>query len=99
MSPHRRSDAQPLKAAIEQFLEKYRLKDKVNEARLIAAWDKVVGEMVAKRTSGLNIRDKVLYVRVESAPLKSELMFARSKLIIALNREVGGNVINEIVLT
>ncbi len=95
----RRSNAKPLKAAIEEFLDSFHLRDKLNEARVIAAWEKVVGEMIAKNTGNLQIRNKVLFIRVESAALRNELMFARQKIITALNKEVGANVITEIVLS
>lgn len=88
----------PLKAAIEEFLESYRLNDKLNETRVIQAWEKVVGEMVARNTSQLHIRKKVLFVKVNSAALRNELLYARQKLVQALNKEAGANVIDEIVL-
>ena len=95
----RKGTEKPLKAAIEEFLDSFHLRDKLNEAKVIAAWEKVVGEMIAKNTRNLQIRNKVLFIRVDSAALRNELMFARSKIIFALNKEVGANVINDIVLS
>ncbi len=94
----RKSNEKPLKAAIEEFLDSFHLRDKLNETRVIQAWQKVVGEMVAKNTSQLHIRNKVLFVKVNSAALRNELLFARQKIMDALNKEVGGRVIEEIVL-
>jgi predicted nucleic acid-binding Zn ribbon protein len=94
----RRSNEKPLKAAIEEFLDSFHLRDKLNETKVIQSWEKVVGEMVAKNTSQLHIRNKVLFVKVNSAALRNELLFARQKIIQALNREVGNTVIEEIVL-
>jgi predicted nucleic acid-binding Zn ribbon protein len=88
----------PLKAAIEEFLDSYRLNDKLNETKVIQAWEKVVGEMVARNTSQLHIRKKVLFVKVNSAALRNELLYARQKLVQALNKEAGADVIDEIVL-
>ena len=95
----RKSNEKPLKAAIEEFLDSFHLRDKLNEAKVIAAWEKVVGEMIAKNTGQLHIRNKVLFIRVESAALRNELMFARTKIINALNREVGAVVISDIVMS
>jgi hypothetical protein len=95
----RRSNEKPLKAAIEEFLDSYRLRDKLGEAKVLAAWTKVVGEMVAKNTGKLYIRNKVLFVKVDSSALRNELMFARNKIIAALNKEAGSTVITEIVLS
>jgi predicted nucleic acid-binding Zn ribbon protein len=93
----RRSDSKPLKAAIEEFLRSYHLDDKLNEAKVVAAWNRVVGEMIAKNTGNLRIRNRVLYVTVGSAPLRNELMFARTRILTALNKEAGARVIDEIV--
>lgn len=98
MRPPRRSSEQPLKAAIEEFLDRYHLRDKLDQAKVIEAWEKVVGEMVARNTSQLHIRNKVLYVKVNTAALRNELLFARTKIMNALNKEAGGKVIEEIVL-
>ena len=94
----RRSNERPLKAVIEEFLNAYRLRDKLNEAKVIEAWERVVGAMVARNTSQLHIRNKVLFVKVSSAALRNELLFARTKIINALNKEAGATVIEEIIM-
>jgi len=99
MKPPRKSNEQPIKEAIEAFLDTYHLRDKLNQATLIESWDKVVGEMISRNTSQLHIRKKTLYVKVNSAALRNELLFARSKLIQELNRKAGAAVIDEIVFT
>ena len=94
----RNANAMPLKAAIEEFLDKFHLRDKLNQAKVLQAWEKVVGEMVARNTSQLHIRKKVLYVKVNSAALRNELLFARNKIMNTLNKEAGAVVIEEIIL-
>ncbi len=94
----RKTNEKPLKAAIEEFLDTFHLRDKLNQAKVIQAWEKVVGGMVARNTSQLHIRNKVLYVKVSSAALRNELLFARTKIMNALNKEVGAVVIEDIVL-
>ena len=94
----RKANVMPLKAAIEEFLDRYHLRDKLNQAKVLQAWEKVVGEMVAKNTSQLHIRKKILYVKVNSAALRNELLFARTKIMNGLNKEAGAVVIEEIVL-
>jgi predicted nucleic acid-binding Zn ribbon protein len=95
----RKSNEKPIKVAIEEFLEKYHLNNKMSQAQVLASWESVVGEIVAKNTKRLNIQGKTLYVKVESAALKNELMYARNKIIQGLNKAVGSNVIDEIILT
>jgi predicted nucleic acid-binding Zn ribbon protein len=95
----RKGNQQTIGEAIGELLDRYHLRDRMNEAKVIESWEKVVGAMVAKRTDRLRITKRVLYVRVSSAPLKNELIFARTKLIKALNKEAGAPVIDDIVFT
>jgi len=86
-----------LRSAIEEFLKTFRLQDKLYETRVLHSWEKIVGTIVAKHTLKLSIRKKILYVKVDSAALRSELMFAREKIISGLNQEAGTSVIEDIV--
>jgi len=93
-----RSNDQSLGDAIRQFLHSYHLEDKLNETKVIQSWGKIVGPMVEKHTHGLYIRNRILFVTVDSAALRQELSYSRSRLVVALNEEVKTNAIEEIVL-
>jgi predicted nucleic acid-binding Zn ribbon protein len=94
----RKHNEKPLKAVIEELLELYRLKPKLDEAKVVEAWPAVTGEMVARNTREIYVRNGVLYVKVDSSALRNELLYARSKLITALNKKAGTNAISEIVI-
>ena len=93
-----RSNDQSLGDAIREFLHSYHLEDKLNETKVIQSWGKVVGPLVEKYTHGLYIRNRILFVKVESAALRHELSYSKSKIIAALNKEVKSEVIEDIVL-
>ena len=93
-----RSNDQSLGDAIREFLRSYSLEDKLNETRVIKSWGKIVGPMVEKHTHGLYIRNRILFVKVDSAALRQELSFSRSKIVTALNDEAKANIIEDIVL-
>ena len=93
-----RSNDQSLGDAIREFLHSYHLEDKLNETKVIQSWGKVVGPLVEKHTHGLYIRNRILFVKVESAALRQELSYSRSKIVAALNKEVKSEVIEDIVL-
>ncbi len=57
-----------------------------------------MGVAIANRTKELYIRQKKLFVRVESSVIKNELMMMRSQIIEKMNEQAGGEVIVEIVL-
>jgi predicted nucleic acid-binding Zn ribbon protein len=94
----KRSNDRSLGDAIKEFLQAYRLEDKLNETRLIAAWPTVMGKLIANHTMDLYIKNKILFVKLDSAALRSELTYAKEKIVKALNKEVNVDVIEDVVL-
>ena len=92
----RRKQTESLGDVIRQVLKSQHLLPKLNETRLINAWEKVLGESVCQYTKDRYIKNKVLYVKISSAVLRNELLMSREQLIIALNKEVGTEVITDI---
>jgi predicted nucleic acid-binding Zn ribbon protein len=87
-----------LKEAIDQLLKAYKLDGKLAERRLIASWEKVMGTMIARHTKDLYIKQKQLFVTLDSAALRNELLLAKTKIVKMLNEEAGSEVITEVVL-
>lgn len=87
-----------MKEAIKQMLEVYKLDKKFDETSLLTAWPELIGSAIANRTTQLYIRDKKLYVKVESAVIKHELMLMRRQILVRLNEHVGRVVVEELVL-
>jgi len=92
----RRSSEISLKEAIEQFLKEYRLEEKLNETRLIGSWEKVAGKLIARHTTELYIKERVLYIRTDTAALRQELTYMKTRLLEKLNKAAGNNVIDDI---
>lgn len=87
----------PLKDVFEELLETYKLKDRYNEQKVVAMWGEIMGNTVAKRTEKLFVKKKVLYVQLNSGPVKKELMMNKSKVITILADHFGENTISDIV--
>jgi predicted nucleic acid-binding Zn ribbon protein len=91
------SNDQSLGNAIKEFLHAYRLEEKFNQTKLLHSWEKVVGKMVAQHTRDLHIRNKILFVKIDSAALRNELSYARESIVRSLNKEADADVIEEVV--
>jgi predicted nucleic acid-binding Zn ribbon protein len=91
-------DVKPLGYLIKEFYEQHRGSDYLDEMKAINLWPKVVGPFIASHTIDLSIRNGVLYVRVDSDALRSELSYSKSLLIKNLNEKVGKEILSEIVL-
>ena len=91
-------DVKPLGDLIKEFYELHRGADYLDEVKVINAWPKVVGPFIASHTIDTSIKNGVLYVRVDSDALRSELGYSKSLLMKNLNDMVGKEMVTEIVL-
>jgi len=94
-SPH---DIQHIGEAIKSLLKQYQLKPKFDEANVVAAWEKFVGKPVARHTKRIYIRNKVLFIELDSPTMKSDLSFHKNQLLKNLEAEFGKDILKEIVL-
>ena len=88
-----------LKDALAAFLKDNNLESKLQETRVINAWEEVVGKLIARHTDQMQIKDRVLYIKVDSAALREELSYQRSKLVICLNKAADVEAIDDIRFT
>ncbi len=93
----RKATVTPLKEAIEQMLRVYKLQTKFNETYLVAFWEQMMGKSIASRTNRLYVREGTLYIEIESAPLRGELAGAKQKLVQLINKDMGSDVIDDVV--
>jgi predicted nucleic acid-binding Zn ribbon protein len=86
-----------LKDAIDRLLNAYKLKPKLNEAKLTERWELIVGKMIEKHTRNLYIKNTKLYVKLDSSVVRQEMMYARTSIIEKVNSELGGKYIDDII--
>lgn len=96
-SASRKPGITPLKEAIDQMFSKYKLETNYNESYLAAHWERLMGKGIASRTTQVYVKNRALFLQVESAPLRNELARAKQKIIELINREVAENLIEEVV--
>ncbi|HLK97507.1 MAG TPA: DUF721 domain-containing protein [Hymenobacter sp.] len=93
----RKADIVPLKDSIKALLKAYRLQGKLNEVTVVASWEKIMGKAVALKTQEVYVSNGKLFVRLSSAPLKHELVMAKTRVLDMINTEVGEVVIKEVI--
>lgn len=91
-------DVKPLGDLIKEFYELHKGPDYMNEIKVINSWPKVVGPFIASHIIDLSIKNNILFVRVDSDALRSELSYSKSLLMKNLNAIAGKEVVKEIVL-
>ena len=84
--------------ALRDFLKKSRLKSGVQAMQIEDAWEKIMGRTIANYTDKIQIINNTLFITTSVAPLKSELIYQREKIIERVNEELGEKVISEVVV-
>ncbi len=81
--------------ALISYLRENGLEQSVLDVQIEEVWPKVMGDVVNQLTRKVEVKDGVLYVRVNSAALKTQLFENRFELVRKLNEAVGANAIRD----
>ena len=93
----RKKNTELLSDVIHQVLKEQHLDKPLNEKRLIDAWPLVLGASIMKYTSEIYIKNRVLYVNLSSSVLRHDLFMSRDEIKNSLNKQVGNDVIVDII--
>ncbi len=93
----RRQEAETVGSIIKRILVENNLDNRLAEQQILDHWIDVVGPSINQHTISRFISKGVLYVKLNSAPLRNELTFHKQRLIVELNRLVAQNIINDII--
>jgi predicted nucleic acid-binding Zn ribbon protein len=84
--------------AIQELLKSYHIKNKFDEANLVTSWERMVGKPVAKRTKKIFIRNRVLFVELDSPGMKHDLNLHKGQILEVFQKEFGKEMLGEIVI-
>lgn len=94
----RRRQTQNIGEILQEFLRKNGLETKLAETRVIQAWEEILGKHISRLTRNLYIKNRILFVQMNSSVARSELNMIKTDLIARLNEKAGKSVIDDIVL-
>ena len=84
---------QSISDALVSYLRESGLEQSVLDVQIEEVWSQVMGDVVTRLTRSVEVRDGVLYVRVNSAALKTQLFENRFEMVRKLNEAVGAKAI------
>ncbi len=93
----RRTKTEPLKEVLKAYIEAMKMQSKLQETSIVNSWEKVVGSVFSKMTEQIFIRNKKLFVKINSSIARNELMLGKHLLIKNLNKVTGSDTITDIV--
>ncbi len=94
----RRSNVENISELVNQLLKDLHIDHKLKEVRLMNSWNEVLGNNVARATTKLFIKNRVLFVYLKSPVVRNELMMLKTGIIKSLNEKVGEKIIDDKVL-
>mgnify|MGYP001305029338 FL=1 len=70
----------------------------LNNIKVQKLWKEVMGNNVNSYTNEVILKNKTLYVNLNSSVLRQELSYGKQKIVDLLNKELGKEIIQKIVL-
>jgi len=67
------------------------------EARVVRLWGELFGPAIAQYTTNVYVKNRTLYISMSSSVARNEMASMRKRLVKALNKHAGGDVIDEVV--
>ena len=83
---------------LKEFFSRPYIAAKVAEGKLPDTWREIVGDRAAAETVELKLENRVLYVRIRSSILRSELFYQREALRREINERSGVKFVNVVII-
>lgn len=82
--------------AIRYFIKEHGMEQRVLDSMVIDAWNEQMGKFMEKYTDNLYVKNKMLFVKINSPAIKNELSYGKSKIIKHINAYVGEEYITDV---
>ncbi len=83
---------------LDEFFSRPYVAAKVAEGKLPETWRAIVGERAANDTLDLTLQNHVLYAKMRSSILRSELFYQRDALCREINERLGVKLVNVVII-
>jgi predicted nucleic acid-binding Zn ribbon protein len=94
----KRTKAQPIGELLDSLFKSPNVARKIAEGSLPHVWREVTGEVVAANTRQVRFMRGTLYVHIASSVLRSELMMQREALVRSINKQLGTELVQNVVI-
>ena len=93
-----RKNTQSIKDVLREYVDSMQMRQKLKESRIEKQWEEMLGKNAASLTRKVWIKNKVLYVYLNSSVLRNEILMMRETIINRINEEAGEVIVTKIVL-
>jgi len=84
--------------ALQQLVKSARWENRINAIRIAQDWEMIVGKVVAKYTDSVVLKEGVLIIHTNVAPLKQELQMNKEQIINRVNEHLKAKVVQSVAI-
>lgn len=92
----RDSDEKPLGQIVGKIMKAYGLEKRMKEMDILKGWPEMMGIAVANRTTNLRINNRILYISMDSAVMREELLNGKQIILQRVNDFAGQKIIDDV---
>jgi len=89
---------QELKDVLAEMMSSRRLKPKLDQLKVKSIWESTMGASINKYTKKISLTKGKLFIKIDSAPLKQELNYGKDKIIKMMNKEIGEEIVTDVII-
>jgi predicted nucleic acid-binding Zn ribbon protein len=86
----------PLKDWLRIFSQSPHLRSRLYQTRVEKLWEEKMGPVIQSYTRRIRLDGQVLFIYVESAPLKAELSTMKDSILRSVNEALGEDYVKEV---
>lgn len=91
----KKNDA-PISEILKDFTHQKKISKGYNKSAISKLWKEKMGAVINEHTKKISYNNGILYIIVDSAPLKHQLFVGKEKIISILNKELGEDLIKAV---
>ncbi len=90
-------DPTKISDSMQQMLNRFKLKEPMARYDIMTTWENIMGKVVAKHTLKIYIKQKCMYVHLDSSVLRNEFEMSKTKIIELVNKEAKMKLIADVM--
>lgn len=83
---------------LETYLKDLGIENPIKKYEALTLWSSVVGEKISSITKPERLSDGKMFVKVKNDTWRNELVYHKKSIIVKLNKQLGSEIVRDIVL-
>ena len=93
----RRSNTQSLSEVLRDYVKGTSIEKKLKEVDIVQSWEELLGKTIAHYTKNISLKNRILYLEINSSVVKNELFLMREEIRRKLNEKAGEELVDKII--